>query len=176
MAHNLLIPFFVLTHLIAFIAPAADLLGAESDRDFIITIFVVRRPLGMQNEWMPLTNLNVVAHSAILLQSEQGEFKLLEYMEDSTVYLTKVKPQIIRQIKAESYSVIEMKGAFANGNARRFRWTRQLIGADLAEPVSAEQLKKTMVDLMSGSKYSPLDHNCHAAQEKLRRRLGFKVD
>lgn len=76
----------------------------------------------------------------------------------------------------ESYLTIQMSGAVENSNQiASYRWTRQLQGAELKKPVPLAELKQRMEHLMSGEKYSELSHNCHKAQEALRKSLGLSV-
>lgn len=144
-------------------------------------VYVVRRPLGSPTEWEPLTNRWKLVHSALLLKTSDKRFALLEYMEDGKTYLTEVSPSIVKEHVNDGYVVIRMKGQYVDPDRDgdspiEFRWTRQLKGTKLAESHSLADLKKKMNELMAGKPYSLLKHNCHVAQEKLRKAIGLKVN
>jgi len=138
-------------------------------------LYVVRRPLGLGEDWKPLTNLNQFAHSAVLIETNDRQFVLLEYMGDSKVYLTPVTPTTLETHFEDSYITLQMKGAMANGVPQMYRWTRQLHGVALANSVSVSDLREAMERQVSVAPYSLFFHNCHKAQETLRRSLGLPV-
>ncbi|HBE72005.1 MAG TPA: hypothetical protein DDW52_28025 [Planctomycetaceae bacterium] len=160
---------------------AADPTTSEFLDSKVNHVYVVRRPLGSPTEWEPLTNRWKLVHSALILKTADKRFALLEYMEDGKTYLTEVSPRIVKEHVDDGYVVIRMKGQYVDPDRDgdgpiEFRWTRQLKGTKLAETHSLADLKKKMHELMAGKPYSLLKHNCHVAQEKLRKSIGLKVD
>lgn len=143
-------------------------------------VYVVRRPLGGPNAWEPLVNRWEFVHSGLLFKTEEGRFALLEYMGDSKVYLSEPSPEVIREFEDAGYATVRMAGQYddekGNAGPAMFRWTRQLKGTRLNAPIRLSKLKKLMVDLTVNKKFNLTSHNCHLAQERLRKAIGLDVD
>ena len=152
-------------------APAPKIAEAKA-----VHIYVVRRPLGEADLKQSLLNRNVLAHSAVLLKTDDGRHALLEYMDDSKVYVTEVNPKIEKEVKDDSYAVLKMQGTINGGKLQLFRWTRQLKGSKLDGSKTLSDLKKLMAEGMKEASYSIPKHTCHRGQERLRKALGLKVD
>ena len=152
--------------------------ASDTDGDIAVRLYVARRPLGAGELWKPLTNLNKFAHSAVLLETRDNKFFLLEYQNDSKVHLNLVTPETISTHEDGSFMIIEMNGASdKDASLQSFRWTRQLKGVSLTEPMSVKKLRDRMATTMATSQYSiPAGHHCHKAQESLRRSLNLTVD
>lgn len=67
----------------------------------------------------------------------------------------------------------------ADDDGKTYTWTRQKYGTSTSSYPSAritpQQAQKRMKDLMKSSTYNLVNHNCHLAQEKLRKDWGMAV-
>lgn len=84
-------------------------------------VFVARRPLnpGTKN-WQKYRYLS---HSALLLQTVDGNYHILEYMPDSKAHLYGITLEVIRTVQEPPYEIFKLNGV---------EWTKQLRGRALS--------------------------------------------
>jgi hypothetical protein len=126
--------------------------------------FVVRRALDSG-----LPRIRQLAHSGLLLHTTDGQFFLLEYMDDGKAYLTGVEIKTL-ETKAD-HKIVRMPGRTTGGTSD-FLWTCQLNGKPLVgKEYTPKDIQRMMNELMNG-RYDILNQeHCHAAQELVRKRL-----
>ena len=84
----------------------------------IARVYVARRALGGLKSL--LLKYRLLAHSAVILETRIGNYYILEYMGDSTVYLKKIELNVVHtQEKGKPHQVIMVDGV---------PWTKQLHG------------------------------------------------
>lgn len=133
-------------------------------------LYVIRRPLDAQ----PVTSIRKYAHSALLVQTTNGKFYVLEYMADSKAHLTETEMTEVSKPEAKKIAIVKVKG-MTDGGVKELEWERQLSGSKLEPKWSPVELRDKMQTLMK--EYSIWkEEYCHSAQERLRRELGLKVD
>lgn len=147
------------------VAHATDV--AQPQPEKVSRIYVMRRPLNRQ----PLNSLGAFAHSALLLQTDQGNSYVLEYQRDSKAHLTLSKQQDIVENRKKGVANIRMAG-WANGRVAEFYWERQLIGDPVPGNWTPQELQQRMQDSMKGYSVLKKEH-CHTAQQRLRSELGL---
>ena len=136
----------------------------ESDK--VIHLFVVRRNLDIPGK----PRVGVLAHSAVLLKTEKEEFYLLEYLGDSNAHLNRVTFTVNED--NDDHLIVKMNGySTSTKKMQPYLWTRQKIGVKLDGSKSAAELKKLMQGQMKEYSVWKSEH-CHAAQERLRKKLG----
>lgn len=157
------------------VAMAFGVLGATepaTEDDKVERIFVIRRNLeGPLNG--PPVNVGVLSHSALLLKTAH-KYYTLEYMDDSKVHLTETTPEMIKEYPNEKWAHIKAAGRF-DEEEKLLDWARQLSGAAVEPLHTPEELKSMMQELVGDYSVWRKEH-CHTAQERLRRKLGLKVD
>jgi len=92
-----------------------------------------------------------VAHSALILETHDGQKMLLEYMGDSQVHMKDFQPD-------------------------GYDWKIQEHGQALDKQMTPDEIRSIMESQVRTEKYNIHSHNCHLAQEKTRRAIGLKVD
>jgi len=158
---------------------------ATTKDDKVVHVYVIRRALN----WLVIGNAPVpeeaksvrdLAHSALLLKTQSEKFFVLEYMNDSDAHLTETRPEIVRENKDRKYALIkadgvavEQKGDEFVISTQKFYWERQLYGKALEPKYTPKELESKMRELMKDKKYHVTEHNCHRAQEVLRKELGI---
>jgi len=158
--------FSILTSaLLLNVSDAADV--AHPTQEKVSHIYVMRRPLNGQ----PLTSIGTFAHSALLLQTDQGNSYALEYQRDGKAHLTLGKQKAIRENRQKGIAHIRMVG-WANGEVSDYYWERQLVGEPIFEHWSPQELQQKMQDSMQGYSLLKREH-CHTAQLRLRSALGL---
>ena len=140
---------------------------AQPTQETVSRIYVMRRPLNGQ----PLTSIGTFAHSALLLQTDQGNSYALEYQRDGKAHLTWGKQKAIREDRQKGIAHIRMVG-WANGRVSDFYWERQLVGDPVLDHWSPQALQQKMQDSMQGYSVLKKEH-CHTAQQRLRSALGL---
>jgi len=113
--------------------------------EVVVNVKVARRPL----ENTPFSS-GAIAHSALVLETNKGRKILLEYMDDSKVYMKDFQ--------------------------QTSEWKLQEKGAKPDRELSPEAIKEVMEYQTKNTKYNFQNHNCHCAQEKTRRAIGLKID
>lgn len=135
------------------------------------TVKVARRDLGGV---MP--SVRMLAHSALLLETTDGKKYICEYMDDSRVYLTQIKPTIIYKHTPEwGTDRFEARGASGNFHFENYEWTVQHVGTHVnpSKMITPNMVKDTMKTVTGWRKYSLLMHNCHDAKEGTRKAYGW---
>lgn len=118
----------------------------SSTSGVVVNVRVARRPL----EYAPL-GVGSVAHSALILETQNGKKMLLEYLGDSQVHM--------KEFQVDSYD-----------------WKVQEKGQVLDKQMTPDEIRSIMESQVRSEKYNIHSHNCHLAQEKTRRAIGLKVD
>lgn len=163
---NVFAIFSILTSaLLLNVSNAADF--ARPTQEKVSRIYVMRRPLTGQ----PLNSIGSFAHSALLLQTDQGNSYALEYQRDGKAHLTLGEQKAIRENHQKGIAYIQMVG-WTNGRVADFYWERQLIGAPVLGNWSPQELQQKMQDSMKGYSVLKMEH-CHTAQRRLRSALGL---
>lgn len=95
-------------------------------------VFVARRPLnpGTKN-WHKYKYL---AHSALLLRTNDQKYHILEYMSDSQAHPYEIQLEVIKTIHSPPHEIFKLKGV---------EWTKQLYG----KPLSGWTLDKVSTKL-----------------------------
>lgn len=84
-------------------------------------VFVARRPLNPGTEnWQKFKYL---AHSALLLRTNDQKHHILEYMSDSKAHLYKIELKVIKTIHSPPHEIFKLNGV---------EWTKQLYGKPLS--------------------------------------------
>lgn len=134
-------------------------------------IYVIRRPLHNTP-----TTCGIVAHSALLLQTNKGTHYVLEYMSDSKSYLTNVNYKMVAHkdiVDPKTYvipEVLDQKRILPNDMIEidGILWTKQTHGEKVTKNWSPSMMKIQMETLMSKG-YSVVNYEvCHTAQERTR--------
>ena len=141
------------------------IMASVPQEDGVVRLFVVRRVL----DGMGLPRFRQVAHSGVLLQTQNGGFHLLEYMADARAHLTATNPQEIQD--NGDHLIIKMTGRAADG-PKEFEWTRQKKGVALDGEFTPSELLLKMQGLMNSGYSVWSQEHCHTAQERLREALG----
>lgn len=147
------------------VSDAAD--PAHTTQEKVNCIYVMRRPLTGQ----PLNSIGTFAHSALLLQTDQGNTYALEYQRDGKAHLTLGEQKAMRENRQKGIAHIQMVG-WSNGRVSDFYWERQLDGVPVLGNWSPQQLQQMMQDSMQGYSVLRKEH-CHTAQRRLRSALGL---
>lgn len=140
-------------------------LAAEIENDSIERIQVARRKLGGK------VKVDVVAHSALLVQTKGQETYLVEYMGDGKVHKTQVRGTTrIEDSKTWSLDT-------DNAEVSKHAWNIQKTGTTVRPGHSVSGLVESMQKAADGrGSYSITSNNCHMSQEDGRRALGLKVE
>lgn len=86
-------------------------------------VFVARRPLNIANASKNWQKYKQMAHSALLLRTEDGKYHILEYMSDSKAHLYEIQLEVVRTIQDPPHEVFQLNGV---------QWTKQLYGKQLS--------------------------------------------
>lgn len=146
---------------------------AVADDDKVERIFVIRRNLSGTLDGPPV-DVGVLAHSGLLLKTMQGKYYTLEYMDDSKVHLTETTPETVKEHTEKKWAHIKAAGR-SEGKEKVLEWSRQLSGVKIDPKYTPGELK-TMMEEVVGEYSVWKKEYCHAAQERLRRKLGLSVD
>ena len=103
----------------------------------------------------------IYSHSALILEMADG-MCLLEYMNDGKAHLSNIPP-VSEWESCRSKVCTSLKDYKGNS----YEWSRQSTGKELRIPVTPQEAKKKMQNIM-GPKYGWIRNNCHKAQRKLR--------
>ena len=122
------------------------------------------------------TSASDLAHSALLLETTDGQKYICEYMGDSRVYLTHIKPTIIH-IHTPDWGTdrFEARGALGHHHYTNFEWTVQHTGTrvDPTKMITPRKVKHVMSVVTGLRDYDLISHNCHDAQEATRKAFGW---
>ena len=152
--------------------PTSLISGGSPLVDVVNRVKVARRNLGP----MPLS-VNILAHSALLLETTNAKKYILEYMSDSRVYLVEIHPSHIwLHTPQHGTDRFEAKGAKGNYHFETFEWIVQHHGVnvDPQKMITPQDFKNTMMAVVSRrGNYHVLSNNCHMAQENTRKTYGI---
>jgi len=117
----------------------------------IVNVKVMRRGLG------GFPKVDIVSHSALLVETASGSRHIIELLEDGMIKVTD-----------------EVAGTHFYDSSK---WSVQKVGATPTKSVTPHQLAQAMqAKVNEGGKYDILKNNCHMAQEYGRRDvLGVEV-
>ncbi|XP_020904511.1 uncharacterized protein LOC110242819 [Exaiptasia diaphana] len=165
-----LITFLMVGLLGMLVVPNLTDAGSCSSTQTIRRVYVIRRNLSFSIfKWCAL------AHSGLILEMTDGKQCVLEYMGNSRTYLYDANPTSTTSCWIKRCKKLVM----ADEDGKEYTWTRQKYGTSTARYPSAritpQKAKQRMKELMQSSTYNLLSHNCHIAQEKLRRDWGMTV-
>mgnify|MGYP001245400283 FL=1 len=143
---------------------------------------------------------NLLAHSALLLETTDGKMYICEYQSDSRVYLTHIKPAMIyKHVPKWGSDRFEARGASGNflytnyectfslqcrsdvlktkvhSNTHTHTGTVQHVGTYVNpnKGITPDKVKSEMARVTGWRKYDRLSHNCHYAQESTRKAFGW---
>lgn len=127
-------------------------------------LYVIRTKLSY------IPKIGKLCHSALLLETEKGDFYILEFGVGMThvVYCYKIpqKDSNSSFIIVSSYDKKEI-----------IKWDKQKLGVSLPTCQTIESIHNVMKKVVAKrKKYNLLNWNCHMAQENTRRSLGLKVN
>lgn len=108
----------------------------EIPKEEITRIYVIRR--GLRSElFNHYPRLREFSHSALLYETNQKNFYVIEFMEDGNVYNYQVRYQV-KEIRQDHEIVI------INSET----WTKQLVGSSVTSKISPDEAKNLMERLM----------------------------
>ena len=123
----------------------------------IARLYVIRCKLG------GFLKIGQVSHSALLLQTKDNKYYILEYGVDSKHVVDCYKIEL----QHPNSTTIRYNGT---------KWSKQQIGEKLPTCQTIESVTNVMKRVVAQkSDYNIANWNCHMAQENTRRSLGLKV-
>ena len=133
-------------------------------------IYVIRRSLfGNYNP-----KIGPWSHSALLLETNNGNFKILEYGVGGNP-----NSVTLRDVTFKNSKFNDEFTSFYEKTPDGFKWSKQQYGDDLTKlncPITDTYLKSIMTDFKNQGSYNLLFHDCHMSQEYVRNAIGLNVE
>jgi len=141
--------------------------------DYVTNVKVVRRPLNN----LEFLYAGLLAHSALLLETQSGKKFIVEYMGDSKVHSTNIGHPSFTKVETSTVEFRAPGAAMSGVGSSIYTWTSQRHGTNVnvEDAITVGDVEAQMTTLMSGRSYSVAlpSHNCHEAQERTRRHYGW---